>query len=71
MALLKTVADRHGRISRAEFDRVAAFYRAAAQSGISPGDARDRVKELMEENDLRPRRAGLLRTRRWWRMIGA
>jgi hypothetical protein len=70
VALLRTVADRQNRVSRRDFDRVASFYRQAARSGISPEDARERVKELMEENDLRPRRAGLLRSRRWYRMIG-
>ena len=68
--LLKTVADRRGRVSREDFGKVAAFYRARAGSALTPADAEKRVKRLMEELDLQPKRSGrLLPTRRWYRAI--
>lgn len=70
--LLKTLADARGRVSREDFAKAVAFYRARAGAGLSQQDAERRVKRLMEENDLAPRRSGrLLATRRWYRAIEA
>ncbi|HEV7457042.1 MAG TPA: hypothetical protein VGN96_09715 [Roseococcus sp.] len=70
--LLRTMADRHGRISREDFGKVASFYRMRAGAGLSQAEAERRVKRLMEEMELQPRRSGrLLRTRRWYRAIEA
>jgi hypothetical protein len=69
LALLRTFADSQGRVKRADFERVVAFYRSRT-GGLSPEEVRRRVKALMEENDLKPRRAGrILPTRRWYRAI--
>jgi len=70
--LLRTLADRHGRISREDFARAVNFYRARARRAISEAEARKRIKRLMEEIELRPKPAGrILRTRRWYRAIEA
>ena len=70
--LLKTLADRRDRVARADFDKVVAFYRARAGAGLTQAEAERRVKRLMEEQALEPKRSGrLLRTRRWYRAIEA
>lgn len=72
MQLLKTLADRQGRVSRADFDKTAAFYRGRAGAAMTEEEARKRVKRLMQENDVQAKRSGLLlRTRRWFRAIEA
>ena len=66
--LLRTLADKRSRVSRDDFRRAVAFYRARA--GVPEADAQKRVKRLMEELDLRPKPVGrLIRTRRWYRAI--
>lgn len=70
--LLRTMADGRGRVSRDDFGKVVAFYRARAGSSLTQAEAERRVKRLMEEHDLQPKRSGrLLRTRRWYRAIEA
>lgn len=70
--LLRTMADRQGRVSREDFGKVASFYRMRAGGGLTQAEAERRVKRLMEEMELQPRRSGrLLRTRRWYRAIEA
>jgi hypothetical protein len=70
--LLKTMADRRGRVARADFDRAVAFFRARAGGGVTEMDAKRRMKRLMEEMDLQPRPTGrLIRSRRWYRVIEA
>lgn len=69
--LLKTLADRRNRVTRRDFEKAVAFYRARAGRNVTPTDAQRRVKRLMEEADLKPARSGrILRTRRWYRQIG-
>lgn len=70
--LLRTMADRQGRISREDFEKVSKFYRMRAGASLSQAEAERRVKRLMEELELQPRPSGkLLRTRRWYRAIEA
>lgn len=70
--LLKTMSDRRDRVSRADFEKVVAFYRARAGAGLTRAEAERRVKRLMEEQGLEPKRSGrILRTRRWYRAIEA
>ncbi len=70
--LLRTLADRNGRIARGDFDKTANFYRGRAGSSVTEEEARSRVKRLMQENDIEAKRAGFpLRTRRWYRAIEA
>lgn len=70
--LLRIMADKKRRVARPDFEKVAAFYRTRSGDALSPADARKRVKRLMEESDLTPRPSGrILRTRRWYRVIGS
>jgi hypothetical protein len=70
--LLRTLADNRQRVARDDFRKAVAFYRARAGSGLSQTEAERRVKQLMEQADLTPRRAGrLVPTRRWYRAIDA
>lgn len=68
--LLRTLSDRRGRVSRDDFNKTVAFYRARAGQALPKPDAERRVKRLMEEADLKPARSGrIIRTRRWYRQI--
>lgn len=70
--LLRTLADRRDRVSREDFRKAVAFYRARAGAGVTVAEAERRVKRLMEQDELAPRRAGrLVPTRRWYRAIEA
>jgi hypothetical protein len=69
--LLKAMADKKNRISREDFEKAADFYRSRTGTTITSIEARKRVKRVMEEQGLEPRRSGqLLKTRRWYRQIG-
>jgi len=69
--LLKAMADRRSRVTREDFDKAADFYRSRTGTTVTPVEARKRVKRVMEEHSLEPRRSGrLLKTRRWYRQIG-
>ncbi len=68
--LLKTMADRRGRVSRQDFGRTVAFYRARAGGDLPEAEAQKRVKRLMEEMGLQARPNGrVVRSRRWYRAI--
>lgn len=67
--MLKTFADAKGRVKRADFERVVGFYSTRAEGAMSASEVNSRVKEIMEQNQLTPRRAGLLRTKRWYTRI--
>lgn len=58
------------RLSRREFEQAAEMYRAKARGKITPDEARRRVKALMVEEGIRPRRAGwVIRSRRWFNSV--
>ena len=58
------------RLSRREFEQAAEMYRAKARGKITPDEARLRVKALMVEEGIRPRRAGwVIRSRRWFNSV--
>jgi hypothetical protein len=65
------MADRRSRVTREDFDKAADFYRSRTGTTVTPVEARKRVKRIMEEHSLEPRRSGrLLKTQRWYRQIG-
>jgi len=66
---VKTAAGRRKRLGRRQFDQMVATYETGANGELSKDDAKKRVKSLMERNDVEPKRAGLLRTRRWYNKI--
>lgn len=67
--MLKTFADPRNRVKRADFERVVGFYAMRAEGAMSAAEVSSRVKEIMEQNQLTPRRAGLMRTKRWYNRI--
>ena len=67
--LLRESADAKGRLKRKDFNRVARFYRLRAEGMIAEPDVRQRVKAIMQQQKLTPRRAGMFLTRRWYAKI--
>jgi hypothetical protein len=65
--LLKSFAGARKKIARRDFEVIANLY--AAQRKIPIETARAMVKRLMEEEDISPRAAGILRSKRWYRRI--
>jgi len=62
--------NRSRKLSRREFEEAAEMYRAKARGKITQDEARRRVKALMVEEGIRPRRSGwIIRTRRWFNAI--
>lgn len=66
---LKAASGRRKRLSRAQFRQAAQVYRAQAGDEMEAVEVDRRVKALMEEGGIEPRRAGLLRSRRWFNKI--
>lgn len=66
---LKAASGRRKRLSRAQFRQAAQVYRAQAGAEMEMPEIERRVKALMEEGGIEPRRAGLLRSRRWYYRI--
>lgn len=62
-------AGKRGLISRRQFRATAQVLRDFSDNSIGEPEARRQIKLIMIENGWRPRRAGLLRTRRWFRQI--
>lgn len=62
-------AGRRGMVSRREFVNLTQVLRDFSDNTISEPEARRQLKRIMLDNGWRPRRAGLLRTRRWFRQI--
>lgn len=63
---MKAAAGRRKRLGRASFEQATQIYQAQAHGEMDRLAVRARLKELMAENEIEPRRAGLLRTRRWY-----
>lgn len=66
---LKAAAGRRKKLSRDQFRQAAQVYRAQAGDEMEAVEIDRRVKAMMEECGIEPRRAGLLRTRRWYTRI--
>ena len=49
--------------------QMVATYENGAHGEMSKDEIKKRVKALMERNDVEPKRAGLLRSRRWYNRI--
>jgi hypothetical protein len=67
--MLRDSADRKGRLRRKDFDRVARFYKLRAEGMLTEPEVRQRVKSIMQQQNLTPRRAGWVWTRRWFSKI--
>jgi hypothetical protein len=68
--ILAQFGGKRRKISRKKFAAIVAVYRGLSGEAMTIEGARWRVKRVMEENKFRPRRGGLLLTRRWYRRIG-
>jgi Flp pilus assembly CpaF family ATPase len=62
-------AGKRGLISRRQFRATTQVLRDFSDNAITEPEARRRIKQIMVDNGWRPRRAGLLRTRRWYRQV--
>jgi hypothetical protein len=62
-------AGKRGLISRRQFRATAQVLRDFSDNAVTEPEARRRIKQIMVDNGWRPRRAGLLRTRRWYRQV--
>lgn len=67
--LMKSLAGPKKRLSRRDFEAVAAFHAARCRRPLDA--SRQAVKKIMEEEDISPRRNGILATKRWYRRIKA
>jgi hypothetical protein len=67
--LLKSSADSRDRLRRAEFDRVVRYTKALSRHALDDSEARGKLKRLVGKLNLKPRRDGLLGTRRWFSRI--
>ena len=65
--LLKSFAGSRKKLSRRDFEAISSFY--AGQRRIQIDAARQMVKRLMEEEDIAPQAAGILRSKRWYRRV--
>lgn len=70
---VQQILDRHGgrsgKISKKQFDQTAAILRDFSNGAIGEEEARRQVKRIMVDQGLRPRRAGLLQTRGWFKSV--
>jgi len=67
--LLRESADTKGRLKRKDFNRVVRFYRLRAEGMMADPEVKQRVKVIMQQHKLSPRRAGFFFTRRWYAKI--
>lgn len=65
--LLKSFSGTHEKLSRRDFEAISSLH--AARRRIPIEASRQMVKRLMEEEDITPRAAGLLRSKLWYRRI--
>jgi hypothetical protein len=65
--LLKSFSGTHEKLSQRDFEAISSLH--AARRRIPIEASRQMVKRLMEEKDITPRAAGLLRSKRWYRQI--
>ena len=67
--VLNRYAGKNGLISRAQFRRMTEVLRDFSDNTVTEAEARRQLKRIMQENGWRPRRAGLIPTRRWYTQI--
>lgn len=67
---MQAAKGRRRRLSRAQFEQAAEMYRMKARGRVPMEEARQRVKVLMQEHDIEPKRAGwVIRSKRWYNSI--
>jgi hypothetical protein len=61
---------KNGRVSKQQFEQAVEMYRVKSHSGIPQAEMQVRVKALMEQKDIKPKRSGwILRSRKWYNRI--
>lgn len=66
---LAQLAGPKGALRREDFEDALFLARRLYRGTLADGEIRKRLKRITLRNDWRPRRAGLLRTRRWYDVI--
>jgi len=66
---VKTAAGRGKRLGRKQFNEMVTAYENGAHHELSADECKKRVKSLMERNDVAPKRAGLMMSKRWYNRI--
>ncbi|MCW2249372.1 hypothetical protein M2352_005032 [Azospirillum fermentarium] len=70
---IRQVLDRHagkkGKISRQQFEQTASILRDFSNGAMGEEEARSHIKQVMIDSGWKPRRAGLIPTRRWYNKI--
>lgn len=60
----------NGKLSKKQFQQAVEMYRIKARSGFARPEIETRVKSMMEQNAIKPKRAGwILRSRKWYNKI--
>lgn len=67
--VLKLYLDKKGRLRRRDFEQGTEIYAAWIGEKTDPKQIRKTLKEIMQRNDWKPRRHGLLRRKRWYNKI--
>jgi hypothetical protein len=61
---------KNGKISKAQFEQVVEMYRVKSHSGLPQAEMQTRVKAMMEQKSIQPKRNGwILRSRKWYDRI--
>lgn len=67
--VLGRLAGKKGRIGKKEFNDTAGILQDFSNGHLKEAEARKCVKRIMEENDWKPKRAGIFQSRRWYKKI--
>jgi hypothetical protein len=61
---------KNGKISKAQFEQVVEMYRVKSHSGVPQPEMKARIKAMMEQKEIQPKRSGwILRSRKWYDRI--
>lgn len=61
---------KNGKISKAQFDQAVEMYRVKSHSGLPQAEMQARIKTMMEQKNIPPKRNGwILRSRKWYDRI--
>jgi len=70
---IRQVLDRHagkkGKISKTQFLQTSAILRDFSNDSIGEEESKRQVKRIMIDQGMEPRRAGLLRSKRWYKNV--
>ncbi|MFD1623286.1 hypothetical protein [Azospirillum griseum] len=67
--ILERYAGKKGKISKEQFLQSAAILRDFSNDAISEKEAKRQIKAMMIDEGWEPRRAGLLRSKRWYNRV--